>query len=116
VANILHIATKDAWEAAKASGFYAITTLKSEGFIHCSKPAQVLRVARERFAGRDDLVLLEIAENRVRVEIKYENCEGGTDLFPHLYGPLNVDAVIGVHEFAPDKNGEFDLPGGLDSA
>ena len=110
MANILHIATKDAWDSAKASGFYAIASLKSEGFIHCSTPAQVLRVARERFAGRDDLVLLEIAENRVRVEIKYENCEGGSELFPHLYGPLNVDAVVWVHEFKPGDNGDFSLP------
>ncbi|GJM26425.1 MAG: hypothetical protein DHS20C16_28400 [Phycisphaerae bacterium] len=114
MANILHIATIDSWKTGKASGFYAIDTLKSEGFIHCSTPKQVVRVARERFAGRDDLVLLEIAENRVRVEIKYENCEGGTELFPHLYGPLNVDAVVCEHEFAPDENGEFKLPVGLD--
>ncbi len=113
MANILHIAEKAAWVQATTSGFYAIDSLKSEGFIHCSKPGQVLRVAHERFAGRDDLVLLEIAENRVRVEIKYENCEGGTEQFPHLYGPLNVDGVIAVYEFAPDADGEFKLPIGI---
>ncbi len=110
MANILHIAELPAWESAKASGFYAIESLKSEGFIHCSKPSQVLGVAHERFANRHDLVLLEIAENRVRVEIKYENCEDGTEQFPHLYGPLNVDAVVAEHPFQPNEDGAFELP------
>lgn len=113
LATILHITTRAAWEGASASGFYVPASLKSEGFVHCSKPEQVLKVAMERFRGQADLVLLEIAENRIRVEIKYENTEGGTERFPHLYGPLNADAVVGVHPFEPNHGGEFELPASL---
>ncbi len=110
MANILHITSSGLWEAAVVSGFYYPDSLRSEGFIHCSTAAQVLTVAGERFAGQSGLVLLEISQNRVRVEIKFENTEGGAELFPHLYGPLNVDAVVAVHEFAPDETGAFTLP------
>lgn len=47
------------------------------------------------FAGRDDLVLLEIDPARLRAELKYEPAPDG-ELFPHVYGPLNIDAVVGV--------------------
>lgn len=113
LATILHITTRPAWEGAAASGFYVSDSLRAEGFIHCSKPQQVIRVAHERFKNQTGLVLLEIAENRVRVEIKYENCEGGEEQFPHLYGPLNADAVVGIHPFEANDSGEFELPASL---
>lgn len=108
--TIFHITTREAWESALASGAYTTPTLASEGFIHCSEPRQVARVANERFRGRSDLVLLEIDSARVGRKILYENTEGGAELFPHIYGPLNLDAVTRVLRFEPNEGGSFTTP------
>jgi uncharacterized protein (DUF952 family) len=83
----------------------------TEGFIHCSTPEQVLRVANARFRGREDLVLLLIDSGMIAAEIRYENLEGGNERFPHIYGPLNLEAVINVLDFEPQADGTFLLPG-----
>ncbi len=106
-ATLLHLTTPDAWETAQRDGSYTADSLRTEGFIHCSEPRQVLWVANTRFRGRTDLLLLWIDPARVTAMIRYENLEGGTDLFPHLYGALNVDAVIRVTPFRPSADGTF---------
>ena len=106
---LLHITTRAAWDQALAEGAYTTPTLDSEGFIHCSEPHQITRVANERFRGRTGLVLLEIEPARVRAVVRYENTEGGDELFPHIYGPLNLDAVTRVTPFEPGEDGSFSL-------
>lgn len=107
---IFHIAEREAWSEAQANESYRPEMFTVEGFIHCSTPAQVLRVANTHFRGRPDLLLLSIDTERVRAEILYENLEGGQDLFPHIYGELPIDAVVRVVEFRPDADGSFSLP------
>ena len=114
--TLLHIAIRDEWENAKASGSYQADTLGSEGFIHCSKPHQLITVANFRFRGRTDLVLLHLDRAKVEAEIREENLEGGEELFPHIYGPLNLDAVIDVFDFQPQTDGSFVLPDRLHEA
>jgi uncharacterized protein (DUF952 family) len=104
---IYHIATRADWDSAQAVGEYTADSLESEGFIHYSTAVQVQATANRFFRGRQDLVLLSIDENRVTAEIKYENLEGGTDLFPHVYGPLPVKAVIRLLDLLPDQDGFF---------
>ncbi len=111
---ILHITQRAEWERAVASGFYHGDTLATEGFIHCSTPAQVVRVANFRFAGQPGLVLLCIQTERVEAEIRFEASEGD-ELFPHIYGPLNVTAVSLVLDFPPSADGTFQLPPELPS-
>jgi uncharacterized protein (DUF952 family) len=82
--------------------------LDSEGFIHCSLAHQVVGVANDRFRGQQGLVLLQIDTVRVTAEIKYEGTNEA--LFPHIYGPLNMEAIIKVYDFVPDKHGLFQLP------
>jgi uncharacterized protein (DUF952 family) len=83
----------------------------AEGFIHLSDPRQVVRVANARFAGAPDLVLLCVSVERLRAPLRYEPGEpDGDELFPHLHGPLNVDAVVRVAAFAEGADG-FVLPG-----
>jgi uncharacterized protein (DUF952 family) len=108
--TILHIAYRDDWQTALALGSYAGPTLEAQGFIHCSQPGQVLAVANARFTGRDHLLLLCIVRELVTVEIRDENLDGGADLFPHLYGPLNVDAVILAADFTESPEGGFTIP------
>ena len=81
-----------------------------EGFVHCSRLDQVVKVADIRFRGQKGLVLLCIDTDKVTAEIRYENLEGGRELFPHIYGEINTDAVVQVAEFEPGVNGHFTLP------
>lgn len=107
--SILHITTWASWEQAQAAGVYKGDTLDTEGFIHCSTPEQVVEVAERVFRGRDDLVLLCIAPIRVKPEIRYELAENG-NTYPHIYGPLNIDAVMTVASLQPGDDGRFSLP------
>ena len=89
---------------------YETDSLHARGFIHCSKPEQVISVANFKFRCQTDLVLLYIDTDKVTSEIRYENCEGGNELFPHIYGPLNIEAVTHVCDFQPLSDGKFALP------
>jgi uncharacterized protein (DUF952 family) len=109
VHEILHITTPEAWAQAKAVGVYRGDTLDSEGFIHCSTVAQVLRVADARFRGRTDLILLVIDTGKLAPEVRWEATETG-ELFPHIYGPLNVEAVLKVFTLEPEADGRFAFP------
>jgi glutathione S-transferase len=106
---IYHIAARADWDAAQEAGLYAADSLASEGFIHCSTGAQVLGTAGRFYAGRHDLVLLAIDPARLTAELRYEEGEPGV-LFPHLYGPLGLHAVVGIYPFAPAEDGSFAMP------
>ena len=123
MAFVLHITTDAEWRAAHAAGSYRPASLDREGFIHCSTYDQAASSAMQFFAGRTDLVLLCIDEARVAAPIRYESpapALPGTGAdpradqrFPHLYGPLALDAVVHVVAFRPDPDGSFRLPPSL---
>jgi uncharacterized protein (DUF952 family) len=102
---IVHICERAAWEQAKLSGEYRPASLAAEGFIHASQAGQVLGVANRYYAGQRDLLLLWIDPQRLRPELRYEPSDG--DLFPHIYGALNLEAVLAVSAFPPDDDGVF---------
>lgn len=102
----LHICSRDGWEAALAKGEYRAASLATEGFIHASTRAQVVRVANALFRGREGLVVLWIDPTRVRAEIRFESA-GGVDRFPHVYGPIPVDAVLFVEPLRASPDGLF---------
>jgi uncharacterized protein (DUF952 family) len=106
---ILHITSRAEWEKAKNLGTYRSDSLASEGFIHCSTAAQVIGSANRFFKGRADLVVLSIDPDRVKSEIRYEGVESH-HLFPHIYGELNIDAVLRVADLEADPDGIFVLP------
>jgi uncharacterized protein (DUF952 family) len=106
-APLLHLTTAAAWQMARESGTYAADSLPAEGFIHCSEPQQVIWVANTRFRGRTDLVLLWIDRSHVVADVRYENLEGGRELFPHVYGPLPAAAVLAVTPFLHAADGSF---------
>ncbi len=93
---ILHITSAAAWADAQAIGTYTADSLATEGFIHCSEPHQVAWVANQRFRGRTDLIVLHIDPATLPADIRYENLEGGTQLFPHVYGAIPCTSVIDV--------------------
>ena len=115
---ILHITAKREWLAAQHEGSYRAPSLASEGFIHCSTARQVTNTANAFYRGIKDLVLLVIDASAVTWPVKYEPpADAGeanrNELFPHLYGPLNLDAVVRVADFPPNPDGTFSLPDGL---
>ena len=110
MATIFHITKRGEWERAEREGIYQTQTLAAEGFIHCSRSDQVIRVANTLFPGQMGLVLLEIDTRQVRAEIRYENCEGGEEAFPHIYGALDLGSVVRVVAFEPREDGSFAMP------
>ena len=112
MALILHIVSEEGWK--QADEYYRHPSLESDGYIHCSKPTQVVAVANanaEVLAEASPLLLLCIDSERVESEIKYEGLH--EEEYPHIYGPLNVDSVLDVVEFPQDECGEFQLPANL---
>jgi len=109
-AMILHITKQTEWEAAVSAGEYSAASLHDQGFIHCTTPDQAVSIANALFAGQNGLVLLCIDEERLDAEVRYENLEGGDELFPHVYGNINLNAVTDVIEFEPETDGRFRLP------
>jgi uncharacterized protein (DUF952 family) len=117
---ILHITTQTEWEKARINGEYTSPSLDSDGFIHCSTLKQTVDTANIFFKGQNGLILLCIDEKKLKSVCKYEDPSGGGQhdpsvgkLFPHIYGPINLSAVIKVVDFSADKNGFFVLPAGL---
>jgi uncharacterized protein (DUF952 family) len=112
---ILHATTRTAWFTAQKSGEYAADSLAGEGFIHCSKADQILHVADFVFAGQHGLVLLVIDPACLSSELRWDpGVDLATELFPHIYGPINLDAVVDVLEFEPGPDGKFHLPKALE--
>ncbi|PAX53264.1 DUF952 domain-containing protein [Brunnivagina elsteri] len=109
--TIHHITQRVEWENAKLAGHYRADSLNSEGFIHCSTRSQLIRTANKFFKNQTGLMLLYIDESKVKAEIKYESADN--DLFPHIYGELNVDAVYHLIDFEADAEGLFNLPGDI---
>lgn len=107
---ILHITTRADWETAQALGEYRADSLETEGFIHCSTPEQVLGPANSFYHGQTDLVLLIIDPARLSAELVYEDSHQSGQAFPHIYGPLNFDAVTSAVPFPPLADGSFELP------
>jgi len=102
---IVHICTRAEWEMALGVGEYRAASLETEGFIHCSRPDQVLMVVNRFYADVPGLVLLWIDSRRVAAEIRWEHADG--DVFPHVYGALNIQAVEVVKSLISDSDGVY---------
>ena len=106
---IWHITSPAAWASAQGSGDYRPASLDTEGFIHCSTTAQIAVTADRFYAGQRGLIALAIDPDQVQAPIRYEDFNVG-DLFPHIYGPLNLDAVQQAIAYEPGADGHFSAP------
>ena len=97
---IFHVTTKANWEEAVKNGEYITPSLATEGFIHNSTESQVAGVLQRYYAGQKDLVLLHIAEEKLTAELKYELAPSVNEMFPHIFGAINLDAVVEVEKIA----------------
>lgn len=93
---IYHITSSESWNAALESGLYDSPSLKDEGFIHCSEAYQVTDTLNRYFAGQTGLVKLIIDTDKLTSQYVQEWSPSVQDTFPHVYGMINVEAVVGV--------------------
>ncbi len=91
---IYHITTQAEWENAKQLGFYEAPSLHSEGFIHCSEASQVAGVLQRYFSGKGPLVKLTIDGDRLHARMQRDFSVSLNEHFPHIYGRINLDAII----------------------
>ena len=115
---IFHITSLTAWEDAQKRGDYRAESLETEGFIHCSTHSQVLPVAENYYKGQSGLIVLSIESTLLSSILKWEPPSGGApppgvpdgDPFPHIYGPINLDAVVKILDLEKDSHNSFILP------
>jgi uncharacterized protein (DUF952 family) len=108
---LLHICASPDWQLARRRGEHRPDSLDEVGYVHLSTPEQVHLPANRLYRGRDDLVLLHIDPTRLAAPVRWEPglpADPAAKVFPHLYGPLPVTAVIGVTEYRPGPNGLFE--------
>ena len=104
--ELFHIALPDDWGAAQVAGSYELSTrgrtLAEEGYIHCSFAEQVAATAARFYGDVDEVVVLRIDTDRLASPMVVEDLVGSGEDFPHVYGPINLDAVIEAKTVAVD--------------
>jgi uncharacterized protein (DUF952 family) len=108
---LVHICAADEWHHAKDRGEHRPDSLSAVGFIHLSTSEQVHLPANRLYAGREDLVLLHIDADRLTDPVRWEPgvpTDPESMLYPHLYGPLPVEAVTSVTPYQPAADGSFE--------
>ena len=110
MATIYKICGRALWDAAEAAGVFAGTQVDTnDGFIHFSAAGQVAETAVRHFAGATDLMLIAVEADALGAALKWEPSRGGA-LFPHLYNPLPLAAVLWVRPLAEDAKGGHVIP------
>ncbi len=119
---IYHIARRARWTEAKLRGSHRPPSLAADGFIHCARRDQILSVANDFYRGARELQLLCIDESKLTAGLRWEApahpqpasvaATSREASFPHLYGPLNLDAVVALFDLVESDAG-FTLPGDL---
>lgn len=113
MARIYKICPQALWREAEDAGRFTGAPIDhQDGYIHFSTISQVAETASRHFAGQDDLLLITVEADRLGDALRYEPSRGG-DLFPHLYGPLPLDAVTAVDALPLDPDGRHVFPAGL---
>jgi len=98
MATIYHLTTREEWRQAKEKGRYEAASLADEGFIHSSEERQIPGVLERYFKGKTGLLKLSIDTEKLTAPLYYDWSPSIEDTFPHIYGPINLDAVIATEE------------------
>jgi uncharacterized protein (DUF952 family) len=96
MAIIYHITTMPQWLEAQSKGKYESDSLADEGYIHCSEENQIPGVIERYFKGKKELIKLVIETEKLSSPIYFDWSPSIEDTFPHIYGPINLDAVEDV--------------------
>lgn len=110
---VYKIAPEALWREAEAVGVFRGAPVDlADGFIHFSTAGQARETAARHFAGQDGLVLVAVDADRLGEALRYEVSRGGA-LFPHLYAPLDLAAVVWVKPLPLGADGRHVFPEGL---
>jgi uncharacterized protein (DUF952 family) len=110
---IYHVSTPAEWADARTSGDYTSSsrdrTLAEEGFIHCSRADQLAGVLERYYVGAGPLLLLSVDPELLTPPWQEDEIAPGV-FFPHVYGPINLDAVVAVTPMDPAADGSYEVP------
>jgi len=95
--NIYHVVLPEKWAEVADKSFYAADSLAAEGFIHCSFAEQLDGVLERYYSGVRRVTILEIDPGKL-MAIVVEEQSTNNEIYPHIFGPINIDAVVGVEE------------------
>ena len=108
--TIYKICPASAWREAERRGFFSGSADDvRDGFIHFSTAAQVAETARKYYFGQTGLFLIAVDADALGDDLRWEPSRGG-DLFPHLYGELDLGAVTAVMDLRARSDGNHDIP------
>lgn len=108
---IYHLVWKSDWESRVQEGLYRAASLDREGFIHCTREPEVLIDVAEQFFPKpptEPLLCLAVDETKLSCEVREED-PGCGRLFPHVYGPIEVAAIVGIDPVG-FHDGQWRLP------
>ena len=97
---IYHIVLPEIWEAVKQNSNYSAESLETEGFIHCSYDHQLDGVIGRYYSTAPELVILKLDIGKLTSKLVSEPSTGG-EIYPHIYGPINLDAVVSAETRTP---------------
>ena len=97
MSRIYHVVSMEHWAKFAGKPTYEADSLQREGFIHLSEQGQVAGVLDRYYRGVPDLLLLHIDPAKLTNELRYEETTNG-EQFPHVYGPINKDAVVEIQK------------------
>jgi uncharacterized protein (DUF952 family) len=110
VRSIYKICSASAWRTAEREGVYRGSADDArDGFIHFSTAAQVAGTARKHFSGQAGLVLVEVDADVLGAALRWERSRND-ELFPHLYGTLDVGAIISVRDMPAHSDADVKFP------
>ena len=95
---IYRVTTSKEWKTALQQGFYETDSLATEGFFHASRMEQVAGVLERYYKDQSGLLLMHIDESKLNVPLKYELALSVNEEFPHIYGRLNLEAVVKIED------------------
>lgn len=107
---IYKLVDRRAWQQAEAAGQFTGAPVDArDGYIHCSTSAQVAETARRHFAGDEHLLLVAVDADALGDTLRWEPSRGGA-LFPHIYGPLSMGAVLWTRPLSTNPDGTHVFP------
>ncbi len=104
---LLHLCQGKDWLASQAHGDYRPASLANEGFIHCSLENQIMEVANRYYADVPDMVVLWIDPQKLESQVRWE--KSGATYYPHVYGPINLEAVSAVTDLRLEPDGSYQM-------
>lgn len=101
------LSSQKEYQQALSTGSLIRDSIEEEGFIHASPKSQLTRIANKYYTATEEPLILVVDKSKVTSPVKWEPATGG--LYPHIYGPLNTDAIVEAQPIALNDNGKYAL-------